>query len=394
MDSHNQGHSQKLVGDPVPQAGIRLARDCSLIVGAWGIFLTALAVMQWFGYGVGFDIWPFGEDRLGVLAIQQPGAGTAVSTFWQMVDRNPLSPWCYVLFQWAILHFDAGLLFIRYGVGLALALISYGLVISIGGARQFAIGLGIVVAVFMANGYIEQVYWDREIALTFSLASVILYAQFLASGRSSPITYAMSLVAWFVAFAIYTIQCGAIVAIGYLAIRRGRKLVPAIIDCVPYALLFVLYLAIWRTVARLPEVYGMHFDEAKLLVSLQSIFWHYDMRAFAAQTIVPAYVAAAAIVGSACASLAWLGRNGSPIKLLFDVVIVVALIAMPTVIIETIGDFWIAGSRLRMIYQLTTPIAYVSFAALIVAIMPKVILIAAMGWIDRSARWGRVFVFA
>ena len=32
-------------------------------------------------------------------------------------------------------------------------------------SRPFALALGVVVALFMANGYPEQVYWDRELAL-------------------------------------------------------------------------------------------------------------------------------------------------------------------------------------------------------------------------------------
>ncbi len=224
--------------------------DCVLIIGAWVVFLVALATMQRLGFGLGFDVWPIGEDRLGVWAIQQPNAGSAASLAWQLNDRNPLSPWCYILFRKIILDFDSGLLFLRYTVGLALAIISYAFVLSIGGrrSRPFALGLGIVVAFFMANGYPEQVYWDREIALIFSLASVTLYARFVGDGRQNYPLYALSLVAWFLAFAIYTIQCGAILAVAYLPFTRpagqwrlSSAARAAFIDALPYGLLFVLY---------------------------------------------------------------------------------------------------------------------------------------------------------
>ena len=200
-----------------------IASDCALIVGAWLAFLVILAMLQWLGQGVGFDVWPMGEDRLGVWAIQQPSAGSAASLTWQQLDdRNPLSPWWYVLFRTLILDLDCGLLLLRYAVGLGLALISYAFVVSVGGlrSRPFALGLGIVVALFMANGYTEQVYWDREIALICSLASVTLYAGFVGSGRQDYPCYAFSLVLWFLAFTTYTVQCGAILAVAYLAFTR------------------------------------------------------------------------------------------------------------------------------------------------------------------------------
>ena len=268
-----------------------IAFDCALIVGAWLAFLVILAMLQWLGHGVGFDVWPMGEDRLGVWAIQQPSAGLAASLTWQQFDdRNPLSPWWYVLFRTLILDLDCGLLLLRYAVGLGLALISYALVVSLGGlrSRPFALGLGIVVALFLANHYVEQVYWDREIALICSLASIIFYARFVESGRQNYPRYGLSLVLWFLAFTTYTVQCGAILAVAYLAFTRpagpsrlssGPR--AAFVDTPPYGLLFVLYLLVWRTVALRPETYVLHPDFGKLLLSLRYGLVHYDVQQWA-----------------------------------------------------------------------------------------------------------------
>jgi hypothetical protein len=82
-------------------------RDCVLIVGAWTAFLISIAILQWLGFGLGFDIWPFGEDLIGVISLQQPDAGSAASLAWQLNDRNPLSPWVLILFRKIILNFDS-----------------------------------------------------------------------------------------------------------------------------------------------------------------------------------------------------------------------------------------------------------------------------------------------
>ena len=160
-----------------PSAVNPTLRDCALIVSVWATFLAALAIMQWLDLGVGFDIWPFGEDLNTIAALHQPDAGSAASLAWQMNDRNPLSPWSMILVRNIILGFDSGLLLLRYAAGLALALISYGLVVALNGRQPFALGLGVVMAVFMANGYPEYFYWDYEVALIFALASVALWAQ-------------------------------------------------------------------------------------------------------------------------------------------------------------------------------------------------------------------------
>ena len=268
-----------------------IASDCALIVGAWLAFLVILAMLQWLGQGVGFDVWPMGEDRLGVWAIQQPSAGSAASLTWQQLDdRNPLSPWWYVLFRTLILDLDCGLLLLRYAVGLGLALISYALVVSLGGlrSRPFALGLGIVVALFLANHYVEQVYWDREIALICSLATIIFYVRFVESGRQDYPRYGLSLVLWFLAFTTYTVQCGAILAVAYIAFTRpagswrlSSGLRVAFVDTLPYGLLFVLYLLVWRTVALRPETYVLHPDFGKLLLSLRYGLLHYDVQEWA-----------------------------------------------------------------------------------------------------------------
>ena len=366
-----------------------IAFDCALIVGAWLAFLVILATLQWLGYEVGFDVWPMGEDRLGVWAIQQPSAGSAASLTWQQLDdRNPLSPWWYILFRKLILDLDCGLLLLRYAVGLVLALISYALVVSLGGlrSRSFALGLGIVVALFMANHYAEQVYWDREIALICSLASIICYARFVESGRQDYPRYALSLVLWFLAFTTYTVQCGAALAVAYLAFTRpagawrlSSGLRAAFVDTLPYGLLFVLYLLIWRTVALRPETYVLHLDLGKLLLSLRYGLLHYDVQEWIRLLLSGSFnlgyigVACAAGLLVVCAMLSVRSEHNeiATPRTLVDVICVAALIALPTVAVEATGSAWPPGTRWLMIYHFTIPLAYLAIVASIAILISK-----------------------
>ena len=94
----------------------------------------------------------------------------------------------------------------------------------------------------------------------------LLPTQNVTGVRNYPL-YALSLVAWFLAFAIYSIQCGAILAVAYLAFTRppgewclSSAIRAAAIDTLPYALLFALFALIWRKPLILLELRG-HFCE-------------------------------------------------------------------------------------------------------------------------------------
>ena len=246
-------------------------RDCGLIFGTWSALLLVLFLLQTLGLGVGFDVWPLGEDRVWIDILQRGQGGSAANIFWHINDRNPLSPWWYIALKNVILGVDPGLLIIRYVVGLGLALATYFLVVELAGrqARMFALGVALLVAVWMPNGYLDQIYWNFQAALIASMISVLAYARFLNGGRGDHRWYALSLVCWFLAIASYSIQCGAVVAVGYLAFTRAAvtpkggwrrlaaKLSVTITDTASYAVLLALFLLLWRTTVLNPSTYSL-----------------------------------------------------------------------------------------------------------------------------------------
>ena len=379
--------------------------DCVLIIGAWSVFVAALLVLQVLGLGVGFSVWPLGEDRAWVDILQRGGYFSTGSLFWQINDRNPLSPWWYVGLRALILNVDAGLLIIRYVVGLLLALTTYFFVVKLAGrhARMFALGVALVVALWMPNGFIDQVYWVFQVALIMSMISVLAYAHFLSAGRSDHRWYALSLICWLLAIASYSIQCGAIGAIGYLGLTRGsaatKKSWPAIYartsvaltDFAPYFVVFIVFLLIWRTTVLNPSTYSLQPDIGRLLTSLRKGLWHEELLWWFGWSWQSPYWSVYAAVAIAAAPAAfvvlmWVWRGAPednlPInsRALVDTLIVIAFLVAPTVAVETAGSYWMPGWRWRMIYQLTTPMLYLSIVALLVRMIPCAQVVKKVTW--------------
>ena len=78
-------------------------RDCGLILGTWSALLLVLFLLQTLGLGVGFDVWPLGEDRVWIDILQRGQGGSAANIFWHINDRIPLSPWWYIALRNVIL---------------------------------------------------------------------------------------------------------------------------------------------------------------------------------------------------------------------------------------------------------------------------------------------------
>ncbi len=254
-------------------------------------------------------------------------------------------------------------------------------------ARAFALGVAMVSVFWMANRYTEQIVWNFQGALAASLLSVAAYARFVEEGRRSYRLYAISIVLWFVAFATYTIQCGAVLAIGYLAFRRApapgldalhsvlERARAAVLDTLPYLVLFGLFFLLWQTtMGPFAPAVSSRFSGAALLQSLREGVWTRDLAFFYNSVVTSphrlAFIAAAAVCGAvAFLALQWRERRAAAAapgvggRGLVDVLVVVACIAAPTIALESGSDTWTPGTRWPMIYQLTSPVLLLAFVA-------------------------------
>ena len=99
--------------------------DSAFILAALAALLLIIATLGALGFGVGFDVFPIGEDNNWIDMLQRGRGAEAARLFWAIDHRNPLSPWWYIAARPIILGFDAGLLALRYAIAALLAFAAY-----------------------------------------------------------------------------------------------------------------------------------------------------------------------------------------------------------------------------------------------------------------------------
>lgn len=373
------------------------SRALLLICAAWALWLSMLAALGWLGQGTGLMVWPMGEDRNWISLLMQPSAGATARGLWAIDHRNPLSPWWYIAFKRMILGWPEGLFLLRHLVGLALALSSYGLIVAWLGskARNFAVTVGCLIAVFTANAFFDQIYWNFQVALACSILCVTCYLRHRKAPPSGQ-WLAAALVLWLLAIATYTIQTGAIAAIAFAAwslrerhpagSSRRTEWLDGLRDVVaatwPFAATLLLFLLIWQTTSVPSDSFVGTPTAARLLKSLQAGLWHPDStlmgQVWALSPHRWAFAVAAALVFLAAFAAARLPGLG-PQRLL-SLIILAGCLTLPTLLVETVGTQWTAGSRWRMIYQFTTPVLYLAALGVAVRCVPT----AAANWLWRG----------
>jgi hypothetical protein len=342
-----------------------------------------MALAQAMNYRLGFAVWPMGEDRNWIDILQNRGPFEAAKAFWQIDDRNPLAPWWYIALRPIILRYDSGLFLIRETVGLTLGLSSYMFLFVMTRTRTFALGTACVVAVFLGNGYIEQVYWTMQVALILSLCSLTLYQLSVERRPTDHTMYAGAIVAWFFALGTYSVQAGGLLGIAFLALTAPATTMSArvrrtVVDTLPFAAIFVAFWLEWQTTARNLYVTRWHMQEA--IASIKQAFWHFDYMPFFEQVVYPAlsYRLVYALSGAVVAVFVFreLSRSNaeSPPTLpswerLTKTVITAGCLMFPVVAVEA-SRHGIPGEGWRKVYQFTIPFLYLSIAATLLALLP------------------------
>lgn len=361
-----------------------MGRDIFSIVLAWLLYLALLRTLQAAGFPAGFDVWPMGEDRNWYGWMQKASGSGIAQLFWQMNDRNPVSPWWYVVAKPVIIGWDNGILIVRYAMSLLCGVASYLCVRGVGGygSRGFALAVGIFAALFTANGYIDSIYWPFVGALSVSLLSVWAYTRFLDSHRTGIGWWSLSLVLWLFALASYTLQTGAVMAIAYLAYASpldgnralfsspAKRLLRGVGDALPYLALFLIFLLIWRTTASpsMAAYYQMDFSLKQMVTSLALAVWHVDFPNF--------YIWATSIMSLTAGRVAFL-VIGAVVYLIvsqslkpgqdneaevingrsaFDILVVSVCLVAPTIVVEASSSVWGPGTRWRMVHQYWLPL--------------------------------------
>jgi hypothetical protein len=368
--------------------------DLILIFIAWLGPLLLLWFLQKAGYSVGFDVWPLGEDWSWMATLKAPSASDTARRMWGMFDRNPLLVWWYIAAKPLIIEFESGMLILRHLMRLALAIFSYLLFLGVGGrgGRPFALAVGVLIAAFSANGYLDNLQWPLVGVLTVSLLSILSYVYFLEGNREVYGWYAASLILWFVALTSYTLQSGAILAIAVLAFWSAsgeaiwsnltRRLLRVILDVWPYVAIFMLYVCIWNTVSnpRMAAYYSVKPTFSAFLSSVRYGVWPSDYIRFqqwfggplSPLTQTAIFIAVAVgfyglIIGRQSSA-----KNAfpSPSKLVL-IIIVACCVVLPTVAVESsASEVWPPGSRWLMVQPFWLPFLITLSITLLLACLP------------------------
>lgn len=380
-----------------PKTNYSVLIDLAIIGGAWLSLLILFPLLGRAGYGTGLGIATMGEDQNWVALLQEKSPHQIANNFWRIDGRNPLSPWFYILARPLISFSTNGLALLQYMVGLLLAVATYALlkVVLDNGGRWFAVSASTIVAVNQANAYFDHIIWNFQLALCFTVLSILFYVLFLSTDRRSSTAYGTSLCFWCASFYTYTLQSGAIVAIAicqlfYLAkkVQQNNSMHEApslqllkshalvILDIVPYVVVFIVFLLTWATTTPTGGGFQYAFSIARFISSLQAAIFHEDIglmfRVWQLSPFGLSYLVVAGFVAAALTVLIALTASTAPelpTVRYFGVILLIFAVALPTLIVESVGADWPPGSRWRMIYRVTTPVLILGIAGAITSLL-------------------------
>jgi hypothetical protein len=356
---------------------IRGARTGILaVVAIWSALPTTMLALQSLGFNFGFDIWPFGEFRNWIEFLQDGVGFNATKLFWAVDNRNALSPWWYIAARPLISLTPSAPLILHLGIGLFVGLSAYLLMTGLTRSPPFAVSVGSLSALFIVNVYRDEVNWNFVGALGFTLLSTWFFVLF-CKDRQKVAYLAASYLTWFVAFASYTIQVGALAAIftvsfgdRLLRFSWPRALVGAFLDALPYVGFLVLYGLLWITtsVIGVPGGYTLNFSFGALLASIAFGLWndHYLAFWYWLSAIDPWLLAILFLLLSL-----WFifllyvleprGSRPTSRSLGFALLIGVCVVA-PTILLEASSNVWVPGTRWPMVMQFWSPLLFCVFS--------------------------------
>lgn len=365
----------------VAKASERLVTDVVVIFGVWLALMATFLLLGRAGYGTGLLVPALGEDQNWTVLLQAPSLRDVANGFWKLDGRNPLSPWFYILAK-PLIAMPGGISILHYLVSLLLGLATYTLLRTLlrGQHRWYVLSISVVVVVNQSNAYFDHIIWNFQLALSCTLLAISAYIHFLDSDRRAVWAYGISLVLWCAAFQTYTLQSGAIVAIGLLTLHRRLKrnaqglpaggtellrgLLSDFLDLAPFVFLFFMFIMVWTTATPAGAGFAYTFALNRLVSSVGAGLAHPDLRlmsqVLALSSFAVVYVSVSVVFALAGTGLIGMvsrigdERSITNEKILLAIAIFVA-IAVPTIILEAGGADWPPGSRWRMIYQVTMP---------------------------------------
>jgi hypothetical protein len=369
------------------QAGTT-ARYLILLAVLWAASQLLLGILQYTGTGMGFKVWPMGEDRVWLTMMQNSSGTGLAKMFWTINDRNPLSPWWYMVVKKPLAHDLAALYLVRRFIDLFLCLAVFLLIHRLGRHRHplFALSCALVCLLWNFSEYREQIMWNFLGALGLSVLSIWAYCTYLDSQRREGRYLALSLVLYLAAIGTYTLQASACLAVPALALlrtsgdptaaSRRSRWVNALVDASYYVAVFAMLLMVWVTTARPSSDYYRlepSLIPKQVLSSLKHALWHPSYTVLVKEVGAYWSVRNIALIlgasGTLFAFLLWVAgrkekeRSSNDPSLratLVATLVVVLAISASTLLVESMSTVWFPGHRSLMIQQVFQPLLYCS----------------------------------
>lgn len=371
-----------------------------LLIGIWLLRLAFLGILQLTtDTGVGLNVWPCGED-VNWLCLMEEKTGTSLpKTLWALDNRNPLSPWWYVLAR-PLLTAQSGYGFFitRRLADLACALSVFVLLHRLGRERHgfFAFSCALLTLLWNYGARFDNVIWVFLGALCFSLMSLWAYCKYVDRNRTKGRYLALSVIFYLFAIGTYTLQASAFIPVFVLALFRSpgrpstprewrRRLVRALGDGALFAAVFAIFLLLWITTSgpwSIMESCSLALVSKQLKPALQQVLWHDSnsrlLRSLASNWKMShlLYVGLggtalfALLLGRIAFGKSWRtpesqeseetqpggGRSlGSVVG--FTATVIFGISAL-TIFVESISPVWFPGTRTPMLEQVLQPLLY------------------------------------
>jgi hypothetical protein len=362
-----------------------MRRDLALIFAVWLMALFVLAIGTVSKSPISL-LWPMGNDVDWSLILKQGIGAKAAEQEFSFDHRNPLSGWAYSAVAPLILGHQYGFHLVRLLSCLMLGISVFLLAHRFGRGRRslFPVMLGSIVSVWWFWSNFTQVVWIMLFALALSMLTVWSYCVYVDSGRTRGIFYAWSLSLWLIALGTYTIQCGAIFAVGLIALLRGseRGFRVAIRDLLPYGVVAVCFLFLWIAAARgffidpsVSATTGLQISAGAFLHSIEYLFWHPSFSSLLWALSYHPWLIATAVVFTTLVALAifFLYRKVEMAdrRTLGWVLATAGCLAVPTVLLESTSPTWAPGLRSDMLFAAFVPTVYLSLAGLLFSFLPR-----------------------
>ncbi|SED12715.1 hypothetical protein SAMN04490185_2822 [Pseudomonas frederiksbergensis] len=358
----------------------------ALILAAWLIYLGMFGLLQVFNTGVGFEIWPIGEDRNWIYLLKSGNPVQTFQEFWALDHRNPLAAFWWLLASPIIKLSDWGLHAVAQIVSPIVACVTFLTVDRLGHKkhRLFSLMTGLIVLLWNFPARHDHVDRVMVIALIFTLLSIYFYTDFIDNKRTRKLTLATSLACYLIALSTYTIQSGAIIAVLFIAFFRTSgtlkdKLKYATLDCVIFFAGFAIYTAIWIHFAGSNSGFKIGLTElmSNAIISIKAFIYPPSVGQFidladsefpsgqrATWYIIAGVFAAITVFGSTLAS-----RQRVVFPPVGWVLVLLVSIGTPTIFVEAGNPTWGPGSRSIMVQQVWEPLFLVCLIFIIASIL-------------------------